>query len=413
MSFLSWFHPESGLGARLMRFTRFDALLAVTALTFLALNLRSPLTTVAPIVADLRRGWGIDSTAVGLLTSIPVLCFGVLTPAASWCIARTSIEKSVFITLLGTLAGLVLRSAGGIGLSLAGTVVLGAALTVGNIVSLMIIARDFPRRSRMVTGIYTAALNVGTMLTMAATAPLAVRWGWRAALASPAAFVIPAMLLWGAVLLRRRRQADPLSIPAVKHAARGTAGPMWRRPLVWLLVVAFASHLTIYYSLTAWLPDYFIQTNGMSATKAGLIASIFQILALTGSFGVPLLAARFPISWLLVGIAGCWIGTPLGFWLLPSQYVLWSTLGGIASGGGFTVIFVLIMSHARDLQDNRRISAAVQGGGYTLSALGPLLVGQLHQAFGVWAPGFLFLTVAGIVMLTCGLFVARLKPARR
>lgn len=173
-------------------------------------------------------------------------------------------------------------------------------------------------------------------------------------------------------------------------------------------MVAFATHLMVYYSLTAWLPDYFTDATGMAATTAGMIGALFQILALIGAFGAPILAKKVPVPWLLVMVAGCWIVTPTGFLLAPHGFVLWSVLGGIASGGGFTVIFVLIMQHARDLDENRQISAAVQGGGYTLSALGPILIGHLHQISGAWTSGFITLSVAAIVMLACGLGVSRL-----
>lgn len=378
--------------------------LTALALIFLALILRSPLTAVAPIVSALRQSLAISSATIGLMTSIPILCFGLLTPLASLLIARTSIETSIFLTLTGALCGLVLRSCGGIAMTLSGTVILGAALTIGNIVSLMIIARDFPRQNRIMTGIYTSALNVGTMLTTAITAPLAAWLGWRMALASSALFVLPALILWGMVITSPRTSTSPTERKDVKKAATTT---LWHRPLVWLLIIAFATHLTVYYSLTAWLPDYFIQATGMRTTTAGIIAAVFQILALLGSFGAPLLASRIRGSWLLTVVAACWIATPLGFWLLPQGFLLWSVLGGIASGGGFTVIFMLIMNHALDLQDNRRISAAVQGGGYTLSAAGPILVGHLHQATASWAPGFLFLTGAAFIMLLCGLILTK------
>lgn len=379
------------------------AFLTGIALIFLALILRSPLTAIAPVVSDLRQGLGVSSATIGLMTSIPVLCFGLLTPLASLIIARTSVEMSIFLTLAGALCGLVLRSCGGIALTLCGTVILGAALTIGNIVSLMVIARDFPQQNRMLTGIYTSALNVGTMLTTAITAPLAVWLGWRIALASSALFILPALALW--VMVITHCHTTPV-VKAPRYKIRNAPESLWQRPLVWLLIVAFATHLTVYYSLTAWLPDYFIQATGMRATTAGIIAAVFQILALLGSFGAPLLASRLQGAWLLAIVAMCWIVTPLGFWLVPQGFILWSILGGIASGGGFTVIFMLIMNHAHDLQDNRRISAAVQGGGYTLSAMGPIVVGHLHQATASWAPGFLLLAGAAFIMLLSGLVLA-------
>jgi CP family cyanate transporter-like MFS transporter len=72
--------------------------------------------------------------------------------------------------------------------------------------------------------------------------------------------------------------------------------------------------------------------------------------------------------------------------------------GGFASGGGLTVIFMLAMGAAGDLDDHRRISAAVQGMGYLIAAIGPVLVGALTEWTGGWTAGLLFLTTCGIAL---------------
>lgn len=393
--------------------------LILLALVTLALILRSPLTAIAPIVNDLRQGLAIGAVTIGLLTSIPILCFGVLTPLASWVIARTGIETSIFITLTGAAAGMIIRSSGGANLALSGTLILGASLTVGNIVCLMVIARDFPLRTRMVTGIYTSALNVGTMLTSAVTAPLAALMGWRIALAAVTVLVIPAIGLWMAVTPRGASRGPSAPTALKNEGPLKSQGPetnppaVWRRPIAWLLVTAFSTHLFVYYAITAWLPTYLIQADGMNASVAGLVASVFQILALLGSFGAPALAGRVSVPWLLVVMAVCWIITPLGLLGAPQAWFIWSITGGIATGGGFTVVFMLIMSHAHDLQDNRRISAFVQGIGYALSSVGPLVIGSLNQTFGGWTAGFLLLAVVAAVMLGSGLCVTRVKTTVR
>lgn len=172
-----------------------DVLLLI-ALVAVALNLRAPFTSVAPIVSEIQADLGINKTVAGLLTSIPVLCFGLLAPLASKCIARTSVETSVFLALTGVIAGSALRSSGGIALALGGTFVIGAGITIGNIVSLVLIARDFPSRAATVMGLYTSALNVGPILTAALSEPLARQIGWRWTLVTWSSFALIPMLLW-------------------------------------------------------------------------------------------------------------------------------------------------------------------------------------------------------------------------
>ncbi|GAA0538354.1 MFS transporter [Rhizomicrobium palustre] len=378
-------------------------ILVFAGLLLVAMILRSPLTAIAPIVGELRRDLHIDSATIGLLTGIPVLCFGLLTPFASYLIAKLSIERAIFAMLGGTFLGIVLRSLDGAGAALAGTFVLGTSLTVGNIVSLMVIARDFPRASRIVTGTYASFINVGTMASMAVTAPLASLIGWRLALGATALLVVPALLVWSLAA-----KHAPAEAPAQK--ARQTHAPtQWKRPLVWLLTAVFATHQALYYCLTAWLPDYFIQDTGMSATKAGLIAAVFQILALLGSFGVPVVARHMSLSWVLVVVGACWTITPLGLLFAPQWWFLWMLFGGFAMGGGFTAVFALIMSRARDLSENRTIAAFVQGGGYTIAATTPILMGHLHQSLNSWSLAFILLAAAGVVMTLSGIGVTKAK----
>ena len=146
-----------------------------------------------------REDTGLGGGAAGMLTSVPVLCFGLLAWPASLMIRRTGIDRAVVITLVGAAVGIVVRSFGGAPGLFVGMFITGVFLTVGNIVALMVIGRDFAAHLGAVNGAYTASLNVGTMLTSALTAPLAGLWGWRGAAGSWAALALPAALLWWAV----------------------------------------------------------------------------------------------------------------------------------------------------------------------------------------------------------------------
>ncbi|MGL6018839.1 MAG: hypothetical protein ACRC0C_09315, partial [Gibbsiella quercinecans] len=126
--------------------------LLLFAFITLAMNLRAPLTSLPSVIEFIKADLHINSGLAGLLTTIPVLCFGALAPAASAVIARVGIEKAIYFTLFGVTLGTLLRSADGLSLVLAGTLLLGAALTLGNIASLMVIARDFQHRSSLITG---------------------------------------------------------------------------------------------------------------------------------------------------------------------------------------------------------------------------------------------------------------------
>lgn len=384
--------------------------LPLLALLALGLNLRSPLTAVPPVIAEMRAALGMNEAVAGLLTSIPALCFGLMTPVAALLVARRGVNAAVTACLCGALLGLALRPWGGVAEMVAGTFLVGASLAIGNIVALVLIARDFSDRRSMVTGLYTASLNVGTMITGALTAPLATAIGWQAALASWGWLAILALLC--SLLAARLGSAVPVATPvSAPGSATTPRGALWRRPILWLLCAGFSLHLFIYYALTAWLPTYLADVASMSPERAGLVSSTFQVTSLAGSFAVPVLARYIPLGRQLAVMGVLWTVTVLGLLLLPAAWPAWALTGGTAQGGAFVVLFLLIMQSARDLGDNRRLSAASQGVGYTVSALGPIVMGFLHGRFG-WTAGFACITAASLALLFCGLLISRREPAR-
>ncbi|GAB4100831.1 CynX/NimT family MFS transporter [Sinomonas halotolerans] len=313
-------------------------------------------------------------------------------PLASLCARRFGAEVAVTLTILGVLAGVVVRSLDGGPVVLLGTVVIGVAITVGNIAVPLIIRRDFaPARQGMAMGVYTAALNVGSFITSAATAPLAQATGWRLALAASAVFCVAAIAFWtAAVGFRRafRPDADP------GPAEEPSPGPGGTRAVTAALLIGFAGQAFSYYGVTAWLPTLLGDELGLSVAAAGAGASLFQILAIAGALGTPLLARWAGQAAAAAALGVLWATVPLGLLLAPALWPLWSSLGGAAQGGGITLIFTAILVIARDQNAAGRMSALVQGVGYAVAAGAPTLLGWVHTLTGSWAPPLVLVLVS-------------------
>ncbi|MPY85612.1 MAG: MFS transporter [Actinophytocola sp.] len=195
--------------------------LLLTAVVLVAINLRGPIAAVSPVLPELRATLGLGSGSASLLTSIPVLCFSIAAPAASMLAARTGLERAISIGLAGIALGTVVRSLDGPAAMLAGTVIIGVAITVGNVLVPVVIKRDFADRVGIVTGLYTAALAGGAALTAALTAPIAAAGGWRLALAVWAGIAVLAWCAWARPGSRRlhagrrlgHKQAPPRLVP--------------------------------------------------------------------------------------------------------------------------------------------------------------------------------------------------------
>jgi len=366
--------------------------LLLAAVLLYALNLRAPITALAPVVDQVRAALGLSAAGVGLLTGIPVLCFALLTPVMAVLLGRLGTSRVVLASLVTVLGGTLLRSSGGFGLALTGTVLIGVAITAGNVAVPVVIGRDFPGSVARVTGLYTAALNGGSVLTTVFTAPLAAVIGWRWALASWGALAVVAIVVW------RRAYPGP-DAPAPVLATSG--GSVWRRPVTWFLAVAFAGQAFGYYAVSAWLPSILHDTLGLAPTGAGGAAALFQLFGMVGGVTVPLvLARRVPLPVVSLGIAVFWLALPVGLLLAPSLWAPWCISAGVAQGGNFAVIFTVIASTAGSQAAARRMSATVQSVGYTAGALGPSILGAVHTASGGWSGPLSVVLVAVVTMAT-------------
>jgi CP family cyanate transporter-like MFS transporter len=377
----------------------------------LALNLRGPFVAVAPVVDIMQADLGFSPVVLGLLTSIPVLCFALAAPLASLAARGYGAEFAVTLTILGVLAGVIIRSAGGPALVLAGTVVIGLAITIGNIAAPLIIRRDFPPlRQGTAMGVYTAALNVGSFLTSMVTAPLAELAGWQFALASTALLAVAAIVCW-VLAIGLRAAFVPAAAPAPDgQRPAAVAGSGWTTAG---LTAAFAGQAFSYYAVTAWLPSYLNDELGMSASGAGAGSSLFQVFAIVGGLGVPFAAKYFSTTTAAVTLGVLWTSVPAGLLLAPGLWWLWSVFGGVAQGGGITLIFIAIIKLARDQVSAGRMSATVQGLGYCFGAVAPPLVGLVHDISGSWTPALLVILASVLTFFVSATLSVRRVPKGR
>jgi CP family cyanate transporter-like MFS transporter len=353
---------------------------------------------------------GFSPVELGLLTGIPVLCFSLASPLASLAARRLGAELAITLTLLGVLAGVVVRSVGGGATVMLGTVILGVAITVGNIAVPLIIRRDFSsRRQGTALGIYTAALNIGSFITSVVTAPLAEAAGWRPALAASALFAVAAIAFWVPAAGRGAY------IPAADDGsggppASGQAASPWTTVG---LTAGFAGQAISYYGVTAWLPTLLSDELGMAPAAAGAGSSLFQILAILGGLGVPLAARFMSTTAVALTLGAMWLTVPLGLLLAPQLWWLWSSVGGVAQGGGITVIFTAIIKLARDQTSAGRMSAVVQGVGYGVAAAAPTFVGYVNSVTGGWTVPLLVILASVLAFILGTALSVRKVPKQR
>src|SRR5215213_5220617 len=194
--------------------SRLRSVLLVLGIVLLAANLRPALTGVAPLIGQIRADTGISNGVAGLLTTLPLLAFGLLSPIAPRVARRFGMERALLASLLVLVAGILLRWAG-VGAALfLGTAILGAAIAVGNVLLPGLVKREFPEHAGLMTSVYSTSLGISALL---------------------------ASVAWLPQLGRSDRPADP--------SARNSPGvrDLWRSPLAWQVTLFMGLQSLAYY----------------------------------------------------------------------------------------------------------------------------------------------------------------------
>ncbi len=71
-------------------------LVMLAGLGVVALNLRPAVTSVGPLLQEIVQSLGFDRTEAGILTTLPVLCFGLIGPVAPVLGRRFGAENVIF-----------------------------------------------------------------------------------------------------------------------------------------------------------------------------------------------------------------------------------------------------------------------------------------------------------------------------
>lgn len=366
----------------------------LAGLLLIAVNLRPALSSLSPLLKQVRLETGLSASAAGLLTTAPVICLGLFGMLAPRLAGRFGSERTILAALLGLAAGILLRSLGGIPALFAGTIVAGAGIGISGVLLPGIVKRDFPHKAELMTGLYTMTLCLGAALAAGGSVPISEAAGhsWQAGMAF---WAVPALL--AAVLWWPQAHSS-------HHAGNkgGAARSIWREPLAWQVTGYMGFQSSHAYIVFGWLPVILIE-RGLTPLAAGLTLSVSVMVQLTTALGAPWLAARLardqrPMIGLMLALS------TLGF--LGCMYaplsILWlsAALLGLGLGGMFSMGLTLIVLRAATVQIAARLSSMAQGVGYLLASLGPLAVGMSRDASGNWhvAAG-VYVAMGGIALL--------------
>jgi CP family cyanate transporter-like MFS transporter len=389
---------------------RVRSVLLVLGFVLLAANLRPALTSVAPLIGQIRTDTDISNGVAGLLTALPLLAMGVLSPITPRLAPRFGMERMLLASMLVLAVGILLRSAGAVAALFLGTTVLGAAIAVGNVLLPSIVKREFPERAGLMTSTYSTALAISAAIAAGASFPLAnqIGIGWRASLALWALLALVAAVAW----LPQVRSARPTN--ASTETSTGVGG-LWRSALAWQVTLFMGLQSLGYYVVLTWLPEILQEQAGISASRAGWMLALAQAVGITSIFLAPVLADRRPSQYGVVVGAVTLVGTgALGLLVAAGTgTALWVVLLGLGQGACFSLALTFFSLRAPDPEHAAALSGMAQSVGYLLAAVGPFFFGVLRDATQAWTVPLALLCAVAVCLLITGLGAARNAHVRR
>lgn len=382
-------------------------LLVLAGIALAAINLRTAITSLTPLLQAVGEALAFDTAVAGVLGMLAPAAFALLGIATPALASRLGLERTVLAAMALACVGLLARGLVGdtAGLMLASVVAL-AGMGIGNVILPPLVKRYFPDRIGVVSSLYLTSLQIGTTLPAFVAVPLAQAQGWRVSLASWSLLALVATLPWLLVLWRGRParpaadagpgvQADAAALlrPRPPHGAR-----VWRSPLAWAMGTLLGMTSLITYAMFTWLPRWMTDA-GATAVGAGALLGVYSAAGLVSSLLVPVLVARMRQPFHLVAVMLVLYVVGFGGLLVAPTLLpaMWVALLALA-GATFPLSLTLINLRTRTPAGSASLSGFMQGLGYLLGCAGPLVVGLLRDATGGWTWPVAFLGACVLVL---------------
>lgn len=380
-----------------------SAWLLILGIVFIALTLRSPLTSVGPIIDEIRKALHISNVAAGFITTIPLLAFAIVSPIVPKIARKITVEKSLLFATIILAIGIVLRSSGSISMLFIGTALIGIGISFGNVLLPSLIKLKFPLKVGIMTAIYTVAMNSSASLAAGVSYPIStLRYGWQGTLGIWIIFAILAIIIW--MPQTKNVQLEKPPTLAEQHEKK----PMWRYPLAWIIMLAMGFQSMLFYTTAAWIPEMF-KAQGLSAGQAGAMFSILQIAQIPMTFITPIIASKlkdqrpivvfFGILY-IIGFGGLLIG-------LTDYSALWMICIGLAGGASFSTCMMFFSLRAKDAFESADLSGFAQSLGYLCAAIGPVLYGYIHDKYDSFDTANFMYIIVVIISVTASFIAAK------
>ncbi|MEK4562853.1 MFS transporter [Staphylococcus sp. FSL K6-3157] len=382
----------------------------ILAIVFIASTLRAPLTSVGPVVDEIKQVMEINNSVAGILTTIPLIIFAIVSPFVSKVTARLTMSRTILYSTMLLIVALYLRIAGDFTLFLIGTVILGIAIAFGNVVLPSYVKWYFPMQIGLATGIYSGTMNFTAGLGGGLSFPLSeiTPLGFRLSLSFWILFAIIAIILW---IPKARKGVQLEKATAITNQQdRPKKVAITKSKLAWMVALTMGFQSMVFYTVVAWVPSILVD-RGLDPSTAGYLLMLNQFSQVPMTFTFPIIASKLKDQRILVVIitALFLVGFSLFFTQSLVLLIIGIIIAGLAMGACFSLCMTFFSIRARTSDGSISLSGFGQSVGYLIAAVGPFLIGYLHDATESWDSGIIALIVMSVLFFIFGYPAAKNK----
>lgn len=379
--------------------------LFIAGIVLTAFNLRPAITSLGPLVGLIQEDVGLTHWSAGLLMSLPLIIFSIMSPIVPKMASRLSNERTMVLGLTTLLIGIVIRTIPTAFFLFTGTILVGLGIAIGNVLLPAVVKEKYPKKFGLMTSVYSTSMGLIASLASGISIPLAqgLHFGWQGAQIVWGIPAIIAIIVW--VFLSKNRVGEKNEIKKTQSGENR----VWSSTLAWQIAIFMGFQSFLFYVTISWLPEILL-SHGLSMEAAGWLLSFTQLVGLPTSFIIPVLASRFTSqSWIAFALSFCSILGYIGLWLGTSYPALMIsiTLIGIALGGSFPLALSYIGLRARNGSQAAALSGMAQSTGYILAAVGPLFIGYLFDKTHSWTTPLITLIVISFITMIFGTISGR------
>ncbi|WP_408008211.1 CynX/NimT family MFS transporter [Pseudalkalibacillus sp. A8] len=375
----------------------------VIGIVFVSFNLRPAITSVGPLIPFIRDDIPISNGTAGLLTSLPLIAFAIVSPLVPKIARYFTNERALIIGLLLIIVGIFIRSITALFLLLVGTLIIGIGIAICNVLLPSVIKDKFPLKIALMTSLYSTAMGIFAASASGLSIPFAstMNLGWQFSLIIWTMPAIIAILIW--LYIGKEIPSQEVE-PTIPKSERLIKNRIWCSPLAWQVSIFLGLQSTLFYVSISWLPEI-LHDYGVSLVTAGWMLSFAQFIGLPASLLVPIIAGKFKSQSVVAVFMGIFAICGYSGLLLGSSFtvmVISLMLIGTTLSGGFALALTFLGLRSKTSNQATELSGMAQSVGYLLAAIGPLAIGILFDLSGSWTIPLLSLIIISILVIIFG-----------